>query len=205
LAGLAFINPRLACGHRKVKHELAKKIFPYWNFKEYKPLWITGHSLGGSLGIITAFRLAKLGIPVKGIITFGAAQAGNKVFVKLMEGVFAQDQVNKNVLRFVNGNDGPAILTGVIGLSHVGYSTYIDNAQTFHFHQEEEDSDLEQMLTVYPGNQSVSYYSSSRPEAMPWPDQVELGQTVKDHLMADTYLKHIEKFVFGGPAAGCKI
>jgi len=56
------------------------------------PLWLTGHSLGGALAVLTAERLAV----IQGVYTFGAPRVGN--------GPFAA-QFPQPVHRFANNND----------------------------------------------------------------------------------------------------
>jgi hypothetical protein len=184
------------------KHKIARRLHPFWRFKKYKPLWLGGHSLGGSQAIVAAFRLFKLGIPVKGIVTFGAATPGNLVFKELMESVLAEDGISQNTLRFVHGNDGPALLGGIFNLNHVGQPVYIDDHQNFYFHQESDNSALSKMLTLYPGNKLAKYYSTDRPEAMPTIPKIALEKMVSDHT-ENLYLELIENFVFGKGASGC--
>lgn len=44
-------------------------------------VWLTGHSLGGVLSVLMAFKLCKQeGIDVQGVCTFGAPMAGNDIF-----------------------------------------------------------------------------------------------------------------------------
>lgn len=45
-----------------------------------KSLLITGHSKGGALVYLAAYRLAKMGIPVAAAYSFAAARPGNKAF-----------------------------------------------------------------------------------------------------------------------------
>lgn len=45
-----------------------------------KKLYITGHSKGGSLAFLAAYRLAKAGIPIAGVYTFAAARPGDVTF-----------------------------------------------------------------------------------------------------------------------------
>lgn len=56
------------------------------------PLWVTGHSLGGALAILTVERHTT----VRGIHTFGAPRVGNSSFA---------DAFPKQVHRFSNNND----------------------------------------------------------------------------------------------------
>ena len=45
-----------------------------------KPLFLTGHSMGGALAVLTAWRLAKLGRPPVATYTFGAPRVGDPMF-----------------------------------------------------------------------------------------------------------------------------
>jgi pimeloyl-ACP methyl ester carboxylesterase len=45
-----------------------------------KPLFLTGHSMGGALAILTACRLAKMGRPPVAVYTFGSPRVGDRVF-----------------------------------------------------------------------------------------------------------------------------
>ena len=43
-------------------------------------VWLSGHGLGGSLAVLAAFRLAKDGVPVQGVYTFGQPRVGDTRF-----------------------------------------------------------------------------------------------------------------------------
>jgi hypothetical protein len=45
-----------------------------------KPLFVTGHSMGGALAVLTAWRLATLGRPPVATYTFGAPRVGDTTF-----------------------------------------------------------------------------------------------------------------------------
>ncbi len=44
-------------------------------------LWLTGHSLGGALANLAAYRWHRQGVPVAGVYTFAAPKAGDAAFV----------------------------------------------------------------------------------------------------------------------------
>jgi hypothetical protein len=53
-----------------------------------RPLWITGHSLGGALALLSAWRFQRNFIGVHEIITFGAPMIGNDAAAKAFEREF---------------------------------------------------------------------------------------------------------------------
>jgi triacylglycerol lipase len=65
-----------------------------------RPLWITGHSLGGSLALMAAWRLQRSFISIQEIVTFGAPMIGNDVAAKAFEQEFAG-----KIYRFVDLED----------------------------------------------------------------------------------------------------
>ena len=57
-----------------------RKIEPALDQAGDKPLFITGHSMGGALAVLTACRLEKLGRPPVAVYTFGAPRIGDLGF-----------------------------------------------------------------------------------------------------------------------------
>jgi len=53
-----------------------------------RPLWVTGHSLGGALALLAAWRLQRNFLAVHEIITFGAPMIGNDAAAKAFEREF---------------------------------------------------------------------------------------------------------------------
>ena len=43
-----------------------------------RPLWVTGHSLGGALALLAAWRFQRGFLPVYAVVTFGAPMIGNE-------------------------------------------------------------------------------------------------------------------------------
>jgi len=54
-----------------------------------RPLWVTGHSLGGALALLAAWRLQRNFLAVHEIITFGAPMIGNDAASKAFEQEFS--------------------------------------------------------------------------------------------------------------------
>lgn len=68
--------------------------------KSERPLWITGHSLGGALALMAAWLFNRKFVNVHQVYTFGAPRIGNPVASK----AFAKAFPNK-IYRYVNGPD----------------------------------------------------------------------------------------------------
>ncbi len=61
-----------------------------------RPIWVTGHSLGGAMATLASVRLASEGYTVRAVYTYGSPRPGDRFFQK------AYSLVN---YRFVNDND----------------------------------------------------------------------------------------------------
>lgn len=88
-----------------------------------RPLYITGHSKGGSLAALAAARLAKeTGVSPAAVVTFGAPRTGDDVFARAYDAAFASHW------RFEHRNDvvphvpfGNLRLPFVARLRHLGF------------------------------------------------------------------------------------
>jgi triacylglycerol lipase len=68
--------------------------------KSDRPLWVTGHSLGGALALMAAWRFKRKFVPVHQVYTFGAPMVGD------VEASAAIDrEFGKKIYRFVNDQD----------------------------------------------------------------------------------------------------
>lgn len=65
-----------------------------------RPLFVTGHSLGGALALLAAWRLQRQMIAVHNVYTFGAPMVGNDVAAKAFEKEFPG-----RIYRYVDGGD----------------------------------------------------------------------------------------------------
>lgn len=68
--------------------------------KNDRPIWITGHSLGGALAVLSAWLFRRKFVNVHQVYTFGGPMIGNTIAVKAIDNEF-QDKI----FRYVNGLD----------------------------------------------------------------------------------------------------
>ena len=73
-----------------------------------RPIWITGHSLGGALALIAAWLLKRKFIAVEEVCTFGAPMIGNRT-----AGVAFNREFAGKIHRYVNGRDPVPKLPGL--------------------------------------------------------------------------------------------
>lgn len=65
-----------------------------------RPIWLTGHSLGGALALLAAWRFKRKFIPVHQVYTFGAPMVGNEVTAQAIDQEFPN-----RIFRFINNQD----------------------------------------------------------------------------------------------------
>jgi triacylglycerol lipase len=65
-----------------------------------RPVWITGHSLGGALALMAAWRFQRSFVAIQEIVTFGAPMIGNDAAAKAFEQEFSG-----KIYRFVDLDD----------------------------------------------------------------------------------------------------
>jgi len=65
-----------------------------------RPIWITGHSLGGALALLAAWLFKRRFVPVHEVCTFGAPMIGNREACAAFDREFAG-----RIFRYVNGRD----------------------------------------------------------------------------------------------------
>jgi triacylglycerol lipase len=100
-----------------------------------RTLWITGHSLGGALALLTAAYLrfpldpsVTVAKPVAGLYTFGQPRIGTRDFCQPCDGDFG-----KLNFRFVNNKDiVPRVPPRLLGYWHAGNVRYIDAQGVIH-------------------------------------------------------------------------
>ena len=85
-------------------------------------IWLTGHSLGGALATVLAYRLQRDGIRVQGVYTYGSPRVGSSTFA-LSYGLLFADRPTQ---RWVDVNDPVALVpTPAMGYAHVGRYNHI--------------------------------------------------------------------------------
>ena len=99
------------------------------NLKDEKPLWVTGHSLGGAMALITAMKY-----PVKEVLTFGSPRVGRGI-KKVIS--------NEMHTRYVNGDD---IVTK---LPPPWFSYYLHHGMKKHIIQNKENLFLDHSIIDY--------------------------------------------------------
>jgi hypothetical protein len=65
-----------------------------------RPLWVTGHSLGGALAVLAAWRFKRKFVPVHQVYTFGAPMVGNEETARAID-----RELPDKVFRYVNASD----------------------------------------------------------------------------------------------------
>jgi triacylglycerol lipase len=88
-----------------------------------QPVWVTGHSLGGAIAIITALKLIEEGVEVAGVFTFGQPPVGDDEFAKAMATL-------PGYRRFANYSD-PVVDAAGYG-EHAGELNYFDTSGALH-------------------------------------------------------------------------
>ncbi|KFN48230.1 lipase family protein [Arenimonas composti] len=97
------------------------------------PVWLTGHSLGGALAVLTAYRVfvePREGMPtIGGVYTFGQPRAGNGDFVRRCPVELAQ-----RIYRYVNASDLVPLVPPphLGGYDHLGHFRYFDGSGRLH-------------------------------------------------------------------------
>jgi predicted lipase len=73
-----------------------------------RPLWVTGHSLGGAIALLAAWRLQRQFIPVHEVVTFGAPMIGNAAAAEAFQREFPN-----RIYRYVDIEDPVPLLPTV--------------------------------------------------------------------------------------------
>jgi predicted lipase len=76
--------------------------------KSDRPLWLTGHSLGGALAVLAAWRFKRKFVPVHQVYTFGGPMVGNDIAAKAID-----RELGGRIFRYVNLPDPVPLLPSV--------------------------------------------------------------------------------------------
>jgi hypothetical protein len=68
--------------------------------KNDRPIWVTGHSLGGALALLAAWRFKRKFVPIHQVYTFGAPMVGNAETATAID-----RELSDRVFRYVNDED----------------------------------------------------------------------------------------------------
>jgi len=115
--------------HEGFKTGLDKVWLDIWNtvgrirVHDKRPIWLTGHSLGGALALTAAARLRfEKNVIINGLYTFGQPRVGDLAYVKACNRAFGLQY-----FRFVHNNDiVPRVPMRVMGFEHTGFFKYIN-------------------------------------------------------------------------------
>jgi hypothetical protein len=71
-------------GYRQALHSVYTPLHDVLRERmgEGQRLWLTGHSLGGALATLAAYRLQGDGIPIQGVVLFGSPKVGDPVWAE---------------------------------------------------------------------------------------------------------------------------
>ena len=87
-----------------------------------RPIYITGHSLGGALAALAAFALAREGFPIAAVYTFASPRVGNVDWRKAYNA-----ELGDKTYRVVAAGDAIPLVPGILaGYRHVGIEIFLD-------------------------------------------------------------------------------
>jgi hypothetical protein len=94
------------------------QVYSKVQFNYDKPLYVTGHSLGGALAVLFAARITAMGGPhkLKGVVTYGAPRVAN-----VQAAAWIDYELRDKIIQFENAGDGIThVPMFVLGYAHVG-------------------------------------------------------------------------------------
>lgn len=140
------------------------------------PVWFTGHSLGGALAVLAAYRLAQCErdstVTVGGVYTFGQPRVGNSAFAES-----CTMELSQRIFRYVNSSDIVPLVPPPTGYDHFGNVRYFDATGYLHYKRTLWERISEQLM---PGIREVLEGTENwKTVAME-----NLRQRIADHAMA---------------------
>ena len=120
----AFVHEGFLEDYIAVNVAVISQVRTYLAMNPQAKVWLTGHSLGGSLATLAAFSFSQKNLPVAGVITFGCPRVGNSAFRDIYNAALGDRS-----FRIVNQNDIVPRTPGVLmGYRHVGQEVFITPA-----------------------------------------------------------------------------
>ncbi len=116
-----FYNALLDVWERQQMWERIKVLRKRGEGEAKRPLWLTGHSLGGAMATLAAAWLAERKLPLYGVYTFGQPRCGDENFQVAFDA-----KLKERFFRFQNRNDiVTRVPARIMGYEHVGRYIYI--------------------------------------------------------------------------------
>ena len=142
--------------------------------KPKRPLWITGHSLGGAMATLAAAWLAERKIPFNGAYTFGQPRCGDENFQ-----IAFDTKLKDRFFRFQNNNDIVTRVPGrLMGYEHVGRYIHITD-------------DKELVADISWWHKFVDRLEGVVKNVLD--NEIKL-EWINDHLLEEEYIKGIENW-----------
>ena len=154
--------------------------------KSDSPVWFTGHSLGGALAVLAAYRLSHCegpdGPTIGGVYTFGQPRVGNAALSKS-----CSLELSQRIFRYVNSSDIVPLIppSKPIEYEHFGNVRYFDASGHLHHERTLWERVCEQLT---PALQKIT----EGPENWGAIAREHLRQRVADHAMAK-YVQCVER------------
>lgn len=123
------VHRGFALAYAQVANKLKDQLELYGGLTRPR-IYVTGHSLGAAMASICVAELAKYGVAISGLVTFGSPRVGNAEFGKYVSSVC-------KVYRFVNNNDAVTRCPLPLGYpgcvyKHFGTQVYYDQTGSVH-------------------------------------------------------------------------
>jgi pimeloyl-ACP methyl ester carboxylesterase len=186
------------------KKAAAIRVHRYFRFKTFDPIWFTGHSQGGAVSSVLAYHFLKVGVPVNGLITFGAPRSGNEGFAHQVEYLFRSAGTLLGVARFENHDDMIPLVPAIGGpWAHAGKPWYFSKEGALFYPNSSKgvnsDDVLQQFKNMWqPKSERFKISGYLTTDELPvrkniWTTDVALTQ----HSISRHYLKLLEGASFG--------
>ncbi len=159
-----------------------------------KPIFLTGHSMGGGLATLTAANLLDRGNHIAGLYLFGSPRAGDGEFAHTFERMAFEAGLRENLVRFVNHFDVVARIPPWTGIFEEFFmdEEWREVGRLKYFSEKAPESGSVELLQAEADVQDVARYVKDLPKE-------RIQEWFDDHLLGN-YIKKIEQIVYGRPA-----